>query len=319
MDVGSECPTAMWVLLITCRQWCSSKDLHKLECRYWSPDGKVHKLVSIKGVHVFPWTIRTFRLGDLFIAAKPSEHLSSTVNAMHTSILHPLAARFSHACAVHASLQIIGHITNIVTGPPLRATHARNRLPPLIKPPREIRKHHITHQHVRGPSRSPIIATILRDNTPILCPPHIKVTENQITHISPAASARQVVGFVIAVSTRDELAYPRLDIDGVADVVLGAAFDYRGVVDFDVGHAGVFEVLAEGADGDAVAADAGYVFGGDGVAAGFDRDAVIAALVEEVCEEDIAGVHCVCDGWLVPQFGSRLIKSSRDSLNPSVF
>ena len=63
---------------------------------------------------------------------------------------------------------------------------------------------------------------------------------------------------------------------------MGAAFDYRGVVDVDVGDAGVFEVLAEGADGDAVAADAGDVAGGDGVAAGLDSDAIVAALVEEV-------------------------------------
>jgi hypothetical protein len=57
--------------------------------------------------------------------------------------------------------------------------------------------------------------------------------------------------------------------------------------------------LAERADGDTVAADAGDVLGGDGMAAGFDRDAVVAALVEEVCEEEIAGVHCICSGWLV--------------------
>jgi hypothetical protein len=244
----------------------------------------VHKLVSINGEHVFLWTIPAFRLDDLVIAAKPAGRQSSTVNAMHASILHPLAARFPHACAVHASLQIIGHIINIVTGPPLRATHARKRLPLFIKPPREIRKHHIAHQHVRRPSRSPVIATILRNDTSVLRPPHIKVSEQQIPHIPPSTSARQVIGFVIAVSARDELAYPRLDIDDVADVVLCAASYYRGVVDFDVGHAGVFEVLAERADGDAVAADAGDVFGGDGVAAEFDRDAVVAALVEEVCD-----------------------------------
>lgn len=54
-------------------------------------------------------------------------------------------------------------------------------------------------------------------------------------------------------------------------------------------------MLAEGADGDAVAADAGDVAGRDGVAAGLDGDAAVAALAEEVglCECPL------CLWWLI--------------------
>ena len=214
---------------------------------------------------------------------------------MHTSLFHPFTARLSQTRTVHANLQIIVHISNIITRLPLRAAHNRNGLPPLIQPPRKIRKHHITHKHIRSPSRSPIIATVLRDNAPILSPTDIKVREQQIPHIPPPTAARQVIGLVITIAAGHKLAYPRLDVNGISDVVLSAAFDYRGIVDLDVAHARVFEELAERAYGDSVAADAGHVVDGDVVAAGFDGDAVIAALVEEVCEVDVAAIHSVCE------------------------
>jgi hypothetical protein len=49
-----------------------------------------------------------------------------------------------------------------------------------------------------------------------------------------------------------------------------------------VGDGGVVEVLAQGADGDAVAGNAGYVVDVDVGRAGFYGDAVVAALVGEV-------------------------------------
>jgi len=73
---------------------------------------------------------------------------------------------------------------------------------------------------------------------------------------------------------------------------VGAEFGGVGcdVVGADVGDGGVFEVLAEGADGDAVARVAGYVEELDVGAAGLDCDAVVAALVEEVAEDDVVRV-----------------------------
>jgi len=183
----------------------------------------------------------------------------STVNAMHTSFLDPFAACFSRACAVYAGLQTIIHKSDVVARLPFRTAHARRRLPPIIEVPREIRKHHVTHKHVRSTSRSPVVAAVLGDDTSILGTMHGKVSEEQVPHIAPAAATWLVIGFVVAVSTGDELAYPRLDVDGIADVVLSASFDDRGSVNLDVRHAGVFEVLAQRADGDAIAADAGNI------------------------------------------------------------
>lgn len=66
----------------------------------------------------------------------------------------------------------------------------------------------------------------------------------------------------------------------------------NGVYD-DVLHAGVFEILAQAADGHAVSSVAGGVLHKDVVGAGFDGDAVVASLVDEVGQADVLGVHGV--------------------------
>lgn len=66
------------------------------------------------------------------------------------------------------------------------------------------------------------------------------------------------------------------------------------VVDDDIGYARILEVLAQAADRNAVAAVASSVLHADIVGAGFDGYAVVAALVDEVCEEDILRVHSIC-------------------------
>lgn len=64
--------------------------------------------------------------------------------------------------------------------------------------------------------------------------------------------------------------------------------------DVDVGDGGVdARVLAEGAYGYAVAAVAGGVVDAYVGGEGFDGDAVVAALVGEVCEVDVGGLHRV--------------------------
>jgi hypothetical protein len=132
------------------------------------------------------------------------------------------------------------------------------------------------------PSKTPIIPTILTNNPSRLRAPHFKIAKQQIRHAPPPPSSRFPITLIIAIAPLDQLANPRLDVGRIADAVLRATLDDASAVDVHVGDGGVVEVLAQGADGDAVAGNAGYVVDVDVGRARFYGDAVVAALVGEV-------------------------------------
>ena len=191
----------------------------------------------------------------------------------------------------------------------IRASQARDprtRRTTRHRIPRKIDPRHVTHLQQTRPRQTPIPAAPRRlgDAAGTTRAHQREISKQDVADAAPAAAAGHAAGLVHAVAAaglqrRD--AYPGFDVRAVLHVVVVARDEH--VAHHDVLHGGVFQVLAQRADGHAVAAAAGRVLDVDVVAARLDGDAVVAALVDEVRQRDVAGVHRVeAVGVLDPVF-----------------
>lgn len=156
-------------------------------------------------------------------------------------------------------------------------THAHRpiRLLRTGQMPREVHKSNIAYRQQTRPLGRRVCTIILRNRRSRVSALHPKVREQDVPDIPPSTATRLVAALVTRSIDRDPR--PGLDVGAVVHVLVAA--DDIDVIDDEVLDAGVFEVLADGAQGDAVAAVALDVASLDVVAAGFDGDAVVAALV----------------------------------------
>lgn len=97
----------------------------------------------------------------------------------------------------------------------------------------------LTDQHIGRAGSSPIVPAILRDRPSVLRAVDDEVGKEHIGDMAPSAAARLVIGFIIAIAARHQLANPGLDVSTITDVALSTALDYCGVVDDDVLNGGV--------------------------------------------------------------------------------
>lgn len=223
------------------------------------------------------------------MAGTPFQLAIYTVNS---ALLGPLARRLPSVCHVRACVEGVVPVVDVVTWLPFRAAHA-GCVRPIVQIASKVDKCDVVDKHIARASRCAIVATILRDGAAVLRAEDAEVAEQHVRHASPAAAARLVVRLVVSVATRDKFADPCLDVDCIADVVLSAAFDHRGLIDPDIRYACVIQVLAQGPNRNAIAAVASHVTDGDVEAARLDSNAVVTALVYEVCKRDVARVHRV--------------------------
>lgn len=171
----------------------------------------------------------------------------------------------------------------------LRTRDRRRGTLTRVNLPREIHKRHVRDTHQTGSRERPIVSIILRNCRTRVGALNIKVGEQHVGHAAPASAAGETRALVGAL--RDERADPRLDVRAVVHVlVVPDDFD---LVDDDVGHARVLEVLAQTADGNPIAPVTGDVAYVDVVGSWLDGDAVIAALVNKVGQLDVIHVHGV--------------------------
>lgn len=191
-------------------------------------------------------------LGTLRHDAMLSIEKCLTFNAMHASLLCPFALGFAQAGTVRRRLYIVVHVCNVVAGLSLRTAYAGSGLS-VVKIAGEVSKNHIADKHVRGARSCSVVAAVLSDDTPVLCTMHGEIAEEHVADIAPSPAAWQEVAFVISIASRDKLSDPCLDVYGITNVALSAAFDDRGLIDLNIGDAGILEVLAQRSNGDTIA------------------------------------------------------------------
>ena len=118
---------------------------------------------------------------------------------------------------------------------PRRATDARRR-GSIVQVPCKVHKRNIADEHIRRPRRSTIVTTVLRNSSTTPCAVDTEVGEEHVRDAPPTTSTGLVVGLVVTVAAGDEVAYPCLEVDGIANVVLSTTLDDRGIVDPNIGH-----------------------------------------------------------------------------------
>lgn len=202
---------------------------------------------------------------------------------------HCVFARARPSCRRVSRIQ--NHIVkvNVITRMHLRTRDRRRGTLTRVNLPREIHKRHVRDTHQTGSRERPIVSIILRNCRARVGTLNIKVGEQHVGHDAPASAAEETRALVGALW--NERTDPRLDVRAVVHILVVPG-DLN-LVDDDVSHARVLEILAQTADGNPVAPVTGDVADVDVVGSRLDGDAVIAALVDKICQLDVVHVHGV--------------------------
>lgn len=175
---------------------------------------------------------------------------------MHNPIRSVLARTSAHRRRV-LRIQNDIIIIDIITRMNIGARDSRHHALTGINIPSKVHKSNVGDTHQTCPAIRANIPAILVDRWASTSVLGVKIREQDITHAVPAATAGKTGALVGGL--RNLRSNPRLDVCAVVHVLIVP--DDFDVVEEDVGHAAVVEVLAKTADGDTIAVSAGYVCG----------------------------------------------------------
>ena len=142
-----------------------------------------------------------------------------------------------------------------------------------------------------------------------------EVREQDIANDTPATATWDSSRLVSTITCclQGKATNPCLDISPIS--YLAVAWDDGDVADLNNLHATILEILSEASDCHSVAAIASGISDVDIVRPGFDGDAIVAALINEIIQPDVVHVHSVCKQQQVP----RSDPETQYSPKPSVF
>lgn len=159
------------------------------------------------------------------------------------------------------------------------------------------------------------MSIVLLDGRPMGWAIKLEVREQDIANGTPATATWDSSRLVSAITCclQGKATNPCLDVSPVSYVAV--VWDDGDVADLDILHTTILEILSEASDCHSVAAMASGISDVDIVRPGFDGDAIVAALINEIFQPDVVHVHSVCKHQQVPMSD----QEAQDPPKPSVF
>ena len=135
------------------------------------------------------------------------------------------------------------------------------------------------------------MSIVLRDGRPMGWAIKLEVREQDIANGTPATATWDSSRLVSAITCclQGKATNPCLDVSPVSHVAV--VWDDGDVADLDILHTTILEILSEASNCHSVAAMASGISDVDIVRPGFDGDAIVAALINEIFQPSIVSAN----------------------------